>query len=238
MKKIIILKNDRVGDLVHSVPAIKNIISRNQDREIVIFLSKISKNFYFLFKKDNTKLKVLNYRLTIIEKIGIFFYLFKNQIDAVYILSPKNFFFYLPIFFLKTKFFGLCVNGINGYKRPYDFLRKFLHKFVVNDRETTKKRKSTLLLQYELTDDSKNNNIDASLNLNISKTEKLTKILPTNYVLIHYKKKVFELLSEVKMPKEKGTIIVFDSRLPHKVTPVTTGRRVSLVTWMYGPKLR
>tara|TARA_X000000950_G_C13650658_1_gene551573 strand:- start:137 stop:745 length:609 start_codon:yes stop_codon:yes gene_type:complete len=44
--------------------------------------------------------------------------------------------------------------------------------------------------------------------------------------------------NEVKMPKEKGSIIVFDSRLPHKVTPVTTGKRISLVTWMYGPKLR
>ena len=47
-KKIIIFKNDRVGDLVHSVPAIKNIISNNQDKEIVIYLSTISKNFYFL----------------------------------------------------------------------------------------------------------------------------------------------------------------------------------------------
>ena len=43
---------------------------------------------------------------------------------------------------------------------------------------------------------------------------------------------------EVIAPKEKGTIIVFDSRVPHKVTRVTTGRRVSIVTWMYGPKLR
>lgn len=42
----------------------------------------------------------------------------------------------------------------------------------------------------------------------------------------------------VKTPKEKGTIIVFDSRIPHRVTPVTHGRRVSLVTWMYGPKLK
>ena len=42
----------------------------------------------------------------------------------------------------------------------------------------------------------------------------------------------------IKAPKQKGTIIVFDSRIPHRVTPVTMGRRVSLVTWMYGPKLR
>jgi PKHD-type hydroxylase len=42
----------------------------------------------------------------------------------------------------------------------------------------------------------------------------------------------------VKAPKEKGSIIVFDSRIPHRVTPVISGRRVSLVTWMYGPKLK
>ena len=36
----------------------------------------------------------------------------------------------------------------------------------------------------------------------------------------------------INTPKEKGTIIVFDSRVPHRV------RRVSLVTWMYGPKLK
>jgi|TARA_R100000030_G_C3224074_1_gene116672 PKHD-type hydroxylase len=42
----------------------------------------------------------------------------------------------------------------------------------------------------------------------------------------------------IKAPKEKGTIIVFDSRVPHRVTPITDGRRVSLVTWMNGPKLR
>jgi len=42
----------------------------------------------------------------------------------------------------------------------------------------------------------------------------------------------------VVAPKEKGSVIVFDSRVPHRVTPVTRGRRVSLVTWMYGPKLK
>ena len=39
-------------------------------------------------------------------------------------------------------------------------------------------------------------------------------------------------------PKIKGTMIVFDSRLPHRVTPVTKGKRVSLVAWMMGPKLK
>ena len=38
--------------------------------------------------------------------------------------------------------------------------------------------------------------------------------------------------------KTKGTMIIFDSRSPHRVTPVTKGTRVSLVAWMLGPKLR
>jgi Rps23 Pro-64 3,4-dihydroxylase Tpa1-like proline 4-hydroxylase len=40
------------------------------------------------------------------------------------------------------------------------------------------------------------------------------------------------------LPKLKGTIIIFDSRAPHRVTPVTKGKRVSLVSWMLGPKLK
>ncbi len=44
--------------------------------------------------------------------------------------------------------------------------------------------------------------------------------------------------NNVFAPKDKGSVIVFDSRVPHRVTKVTKGRRVSLVTWMYGPKLR
>ena len=35
-----------------------------------------------------------------------------------------------------------------------------------------------------------------------------------------------------------GSIIVFDSKVPHKVWPVTWGRRIALVGWVNGPKLR
>ena len=41
----------------------------------------------------------------------------------------------------------------------------------------------------------------------------------------------------VVAPKKKGTMIIFDSRVPHRVTPVTSGERISLVAWMLGPKL-
>ena len=35
-------------------------------------------------------------------------------------------------------------------------------------------------------------------------------------------------------PRSKGSVIVFDSRLTHEVTPVTRGERYSLVKWFHG----
>ena len=40
------------------------------------------------------------------------------------------------------------------------------------------------------------------------------------------------------IPGEIGTVIVFDSKLPHKVWPVVWGQRISLVGWANGPRLR
>ena len=37
---------------------------------------------------------------------------------------------------------------------------------------------------------------------------------------------------------EQGSIIVFDSRMWHRVTPVTNGVRYSLVSWILGPHFR
>jgi PKHD-type hydroxylase len=42
----------------------------------------------------------------------------------------------------------------------------------------------------------------------------------------------------ITVPKIKGTMVIFDSRIPHRVTPVTEGKRISLVSWMLGPKLK
>jgi len=39
-------------------------------------------------------------------------------------------------------------------------------------------------------------------------------------------------------PKKKGTICVFDSRMMHRVRPVTRGVRKSLVGWVSGPRWR
>jgi len=38
--------------------------------------------------------------------------------------------------------------------------------------------------------------------------------------------------------KQKGSVIVFPSFLEHRVTPVTKGRRMSMTSWVTGPKFR
>ncbi len=152
-KKIIIFKNDAVGDLVQSLPAINNIINHNIQNEILIYLSERSKNFDFLFNFKNVKVKIVKYNLTIKEKIKIFYDLLFNSIYSIYILTPKNFYFYLPFFFRKIKFYAICLNSANNYKRPNIFLRKYLYKYSINDRGTHYKRKSTMELQNDLTKD-------------------------------------------------------------------------------------
>ena len=39
-------------------------------------------------------------------------------------------------------------------------------------------------------------------------------------------------------PREKGTLIIFDSRLRHRVTKIKSGSRKSLVGWVGGPRWR
>ena len=39
-----------------------------------------------------------------------------------------------------------------------------------------------------------------------------------------------------EVPKEKGVIVIFDSRARHRVTKVKSGCRKSLVGWVGGPK--
>jgi PKHD-type hydroxylase len=37
------------------------------------------------------------------------------------------------------------------------------------------------------------------------------------------------------VPKEQGTLVAFPSFIMHKVTPLTRGKRYSLVAWIHGP---
>ena len=42
----------------------------------------------------------------------------------------------------------------------------------------------------------------------------------------------------INLSTRLGTVIVFDSKLPHKVWPVVWGQRLSLVGWANGPRFR
>lgn len=58
-----------------------------------------------------------------------------------------------------------------------------------------------------------------------------------------YEGGLFEFDPEIPQPnsadlQKKGTVLVFPSFLRHRVTPVTSGVRKSLVSWIEGPKFR
>ena len=190
---VIIFKNDAVGDLTQSLKAINKIIKIHTDKKIIIYLSERSYKYQFLINSENIEFKKVNYNLKLSEKINIFFYLFKNKITNIYILTPKNFYFYLPVFFKKIKFYGLCINGSNNYKRPYEYLRKFLYRYVVNDRSAVYKREHTTFIQEKLVNNNSNNN-------NITKPKAIpSKILlnnlPQDYIYFHLKKNIIKKLS-------------------------------------------
>jgi len=44
--------------------------------------------------------------------------------------------------------------------------------------------------------------------------------------------------SIVQIPKERGLVCFFASFTLHRVTPVTSGKRISLVSWISGPNFR
>ena len=145
--QIIILKNDAVGDLTHSLTAIESIINSHPNHFFIVYLSERSKKFSFLIRGKNIKFKFINYRITFIQKINLFFSLIKEPIDKIYILSPKKFYYYLPVIFRKKKFYAICIDGHDGYKRPANYLRKFLFKYIINDRSIKYKRPSTSKIQ-------------------------------------------------------------------------------------------
>ena len=186
--EIIIFKNDAVGDLTHSLHAINNIIINNKDKNIIIYLSERSKKFSFLINNKNITFKIVNYNLTLIQKIQIFCFILVNDISKAYILTPKSFYFLLPLILRKTKFYGVCINGPNNYKRPIEFLRKYLFKYVINNRAAIFKRNSTEQIQYELTKDIDQLNHEFRFSTNIKTSNLLKRYLPEDYIYFHIKK--------------------------------------------------
>ena len=186
-KNVVILKNDATGDLVHSMEAIYNIIKNKDVQNITIFISRMSKRFAFLIKDSKVKIKILNYDLSFLEKIRLLYFFLINKFEDVYILAPKKFYYFLPIIFFKTKFHAICINNINNYRRPSNFLRKFLYNYKVNDRSAIFKRDSSALLQLKLTSTKSITKKEIKIEPSVSKN--LKKYLPKEYFYFHLRKK-------------------------------------------------
>ena len=186
-KKIVIFKNDRGGDLFISLKLISSLKSEYKD--ITIYLSELNFGFKFLLNEFETK--KINYNLSIRDKLNIFFYLMKTNIDEIYILAPKNFYFYLPLIFRKIKFFAITIKG-DKRNRPPSFLKKFLNNYIEISRNKIKNKDSSRDLQLNLL--SKDIKIDHLYkSLSVPKIQKLQKeIIPNNFAYLQFKKSFFE----------------------------------------------
>ena len=67
--KILILKNDRAGDLFTSLTLISSLIHRYKD--IKIYLSELNSGFSFFFK--GKKINKVNFNLSLSDKFSIFY---------------------------------------------------------------------------------------------------------------------------------------------------------------------
>ena len=190
MKNIIIFKNDRLGDLFHSLNGINNIMNEHRDDNIEIYLSNYSRSFSFLFDKTNVKINYLNYSLSLIEKLKIFKIFLNNSIDKVYILSPKNFFFYLSFFFKKTKFYGVTIKEKNK-ERPITYINKFLFKFRTNNRKVKKRGESIKYIIEDLCSNNLQSN-DRIININPKSNFNFEIFSQNKYCHFHFKKFLYE----------------------------------------------
>ena len=183
--KVLILKNDRTGDLFVSLNAINRIINKHSNEEILIFLSKVNHKFSFLFPTIKKRIYSMNLRL--IEKLKIFIFILLNRIDTIYILTPKNFYYYLPFFFRNIKFYAITIKSSKD--RPSSFLLKYLYKYSVLDRNIIKKRNSSYKIQENLIEFRSNK---SNLNIDFRKTHNFS--YPNDFVFFHYKHIFFNKL--------------------------------------------
>ena len=191
MSKILIIKNDRVGDLFNSLNGINAILEDNPNAHIEIILSNITKKLNFLFSLNNIKITYLPYRLSLLDKIKLIIRLYWDSFDKIYILSPKNFYFYLPLFF-KSKFFAITIKNLNK-SRPFNFLLKNLTKYKINDRVNKKKSDSISSLIFELCATKSFLSYKNNLNNNAPCTKFFYSKMKLfeNFIHVHYKDSIF-----------------------------------------------
>ncbi len=186
--KILILKNDRAGDLFTSLTLISSLIHRYKD--IKIYLSELNSGFSFFFK--GKKINKVNFNLSLSDKFSIFYDILVNDYKKIYILTPKSFYFILPFIFRNIKFYAIVYDGFER-SRPSNYLRNYLFKYKVIYRNKIN-QKSYRQLQNDLLDDD----IVLDTNHNALFVPKITKslknLLPNKYILFQFRYLFFEQL--------------------------------------------
>lgn len=185
-KKILILKNDRGGDLFTSLRLISSLNIKNN--KIRLYLSELNNGFAFLFK--NIEIIKIKYDLKISNRINIFLDIIKNKYDEIYILSPKTFYFFLPFIFRKIKFFAIVYNG-KKRNRPNNFLRKFLFSYKIISRIKKKKHNYEELQTKLLDDNIELDNNFANLSIPLISSE-LKSLLPKSFLFFQFRYLFFE----------------------------------------------
>jgi|TARA_B100000959_G_scaffold150770_1_gene158177 hypothetical protein len=184
--KILILKNDRGGDLFTSLLTISSL--KNKYENITIYLSELNIGFDFLFK--DFKIKKVSYNLSIYDKFKILKDIIINKYKEIYILSPKSYYFYLPFFFRNIKFYAIVYNGRKRL-RPNKSLRKFLYKYQIVYRnklnEFSYRELQTKLLEKDI-------NFDYNFkNLTIPEVNNnFINVIPSDYIFFQFRYKFFD----------------------------------------------
>ena len=190
--QIVIFKNEKIGDLIHSINSIKKIILKYPKNKINIFLSHYNSEMKFLFISENVEFHIISEKINILDKVKILKFFLIKRIKKVYIFKPSNFLFFLPFLFYlkKIRFLAICVDNYS-YHRPNLFLRKFLNRFVINDRSSKKIRKSISNLHLDLVLEQN----DSNLIFSSMKANDIGDKIIDNYVLIHFNKLKFKSIN-------------------------------------------
>ena len=97
-KKILILKNDRVGDFFHSLRNIEHLRNHFSEHITDIYLSEINIRFASVLSQDKLNIIQVNYNLSFIEKFNLFLKLFRNDYEYVLYFHPKIFTFFCLLY--------------------------------------------------------------------------------------------------------------------------------------------
>ena len=123
MSKVLILKNDRVGDLFTSLTTISTLI-RDSD-SVKMYLSELNHHFNFFFEK--AKVQKINYNMSFREKLQITYDIWKNKYNVKFHeLITWNLTHMSQIIEVKSFLSEWC----KGMQRGYSFINNDLEKVL------------------------------------------------------------------------------------------------------------